>query len=449
MINNEHNPIAIRISNVQDLWIENREKFPDVKIYCLVCEPTDYQIVEGFIRLEASEHGCTSDIIVGFKADYDDKTDFYKFLIKTWIDSFSMDVEKNPDWDWADFSSFKSELTSVSSLSADKLRDLYIRLVTSFKTFVGNDNLLGITLFISRIGDVEALNEVIKDIAERLPSGVALILIDYKKREVYDILLSEMKGRICLIDIPNQNMTGAYKEIATQGNPQDPNVKYRKCLFELGEAASKGNKDEAKKLGHELIRLSREIGGTAFMASSYLMFGGFMIKFHREAGFCHDLFDKGIALVLPKYHDEQDCAQILLQLYNYKGTVHSYNKDITEAIKQFMTAVKIAKEVDMKTEVVNEYNYALLMALKKDRLTYEPILNEAFEYGYSFSDEDLKIINLSFIASTYLDKTYSLDSSTRDEISKRMSDLYGEDWQLSTKELAAKLDAEYSLRNQK
>ena len=135
--------------------------------------------------------------------------------------------------------------------------------------------------------------------------------------------------------------------------------------------------------------------------------------------------------------------------YTFKGTVHSYNKDITEAIKQFMTAVKIAKEVNMKTEVVNEYNYALLMALKKDRLTYEPILNEAFEYGYSFSDEDLKIINLSFIASTYLDKTYSLDSSKRDEISKRMSDLYGEDWQLSTKELAAKLDAEYSLRNQK
>lgn len=177
-----------------------------------------------------------------------------------------------------------------------------------------------------------------------------------------------MKGKICLIDIPNQNMTGAYKEIATQGNPQDPNVKYRKCLFELGEAASKGNKDEAKKLGHELIRLSREIGGTAFMASSYLMFGGFMVKFHREAGFCHDLFDKGIALVLPKYHDEQDCAQILLQLYNYKGTVHSYNKDITEAIKQFMTAVRIAKEVNMKTEVVNEYNYALLMALKKTGL---------------------------------------------------------------------------------
>src|SRR3712207_6011629 len=258
-----------------------------------------------------------------------------------------------------------------------------------------------------------------------------------------------MKGDACLIDIPDQNMSGAYKEIATQGNSQDPEVKYRKCLFELGEAASKGKKDEAKKLGNELIKLSREIGGEAFMASSYLMFGGFMVRFHREAGFCHELFDKGIALVFPKYHNERDCAQILLQLHNYKGTVYSYNKDITGAIGQFMTAVRIAGELGMKTEVINEYNYALLMALKKDRVVYEPILNEAFEYGYSLSDEDLKIVNLSFIASTYIDKTNSLDSSKRDEIAKRMSCLYGEDWQLSTKELAAKLDAEYSLGNKK
>lgn len=449
MTNNEHNPIAIRISNIQDLWIENREKFPDARIYCLVCEPSDYQLVEGFIRLEASEHGRTSDIIVGFKADYDGQTDFYKFLVKEWIRSFAADAEKNPDWNWKDFSSFQSEAASIDSLSREELENLYIRLVTSFKEFIGDDNLLGITLFISRIGDAVSLNETIQSIAQRLPAGIALILIDYKKREVYETLLSEMKDRICLIDIPNQNIAGAYKEIATQGNPQDPNVKYRKCLFELGEAASKGNRDEAKKIGHELIKLSREIGGTAFMASSYLIFGGFMIRFHQEAGFCHDLFDKGIALVLPKYHEERDCAQILLQLYNYKGTVDSYNKDISSAIKQFMTAVKTAKELNMKTETVNEYNYALLMALKKDRLTYEPILNEAFEYGYSFSDEELRIINLSFIASTYLDKTYGLDSSQRDEIEKRMSGLYGDDWQLSTRELAAKLEAEYSLKNKK
>lgn len=449
MINNEHNPIAIRINYIQDLWIENREKHPDSKIYCLVCEPSDYQLLEGFIRLEASQYGRTSDIIVGFKTEYNNKESFYKFLIDEWLRSFGADLEKNPSWGWSDFVSFQTEAASINSKSVAELRELYIRLVSSFKKFVGDDNLLGITLFISRIEDVELMNETIKEIADRIPNGVALILTDYKNRNVYTSLLSEMKGKFCLIDIPNQDIGGAYKEIATQGNPQDPNVKYRKCLFELGEAASKGNKDEAKRLGQELLKLSREIGGTAFMASSYLIFGGFMIKFHREEEFCHELFDKGISLVLPKYHDEQDCAQILLQLYNYKGTVYSYNKDVTEAIKEFMKSVKIAKELDLKTEVINEYNYALLLALRKERLTYEPILNEAFEYGYSLSDEDLRIVNLSFIASTYINKTYRLDASEREEIIQRMSDLYGYDWQLSTKELAAKLETEFSLKDKK
>lgn len=103
MINNEHNPIAIRINCIQDLWIEHREKTPDAKIYCLACEHADFQIVEGFIRLEASEYGRTPDIIVGFKTDYNDTTDFYRFLIKEWITSFSADAEKNPDWKWKDF----------------------------------------------------------------------------------------------------------------------------------------------------------------------------------------------------------------------------------------------------------------------------------------------------------------------------------------------------------
>lgn len=114
-----------------------------------------------------------------------------------------------------------------------------------------------------------------------------------------------------------------------------------------------------------------------------------------------------------------------------------------------MKSVNIAKELGLKTETINEYNYALILALRKERLTYEPILNEAFEYGYSLSDEDLKIVNLSFIASTYINKTYCIETSERDKIMKRMSDLYGDDWQLTTKELVAKLETEYSLNGSK
>lgn len=98
----------------------------------------------------------------------------------------------------------------------------------------------------------------------------------------------------------------------------------------------------------------------------------------------------------------------------------------------------------MKSIAVSQYGYALLAALKKDRLFYEPILTEAFEYGYALDDNELKTVNLSFIASTYIDKI-TLDGKEREEIVKRMESLYGEDWQADSKELSTKIEQEYQL----
>lgn len=83
--------------------------------------------------------------------------------------------------------------------------------------------------------------------------------------------------------------------------------------------------------------------------------------------------------------------------------------------------------------------------LKKTGFFIEPILTEAFEYGYALDDNELKTVNLSFIASTYIDKIYSLDGKEREEIARRMENLYGEDWQADSKELSAKIEREYQL----
>lgn len=94
---------------------------------------------------------------------------------------------------------------------------------------------------------------------------------------------------------------------------------------------------------------------------------------------------------------------------------------------------------------VSQYGYALLVALKKDRFFYEPILTEAFEYGYALDDDELRTVNLSFIAHTYIGKIYSIEAEKREEIEKRMEALYGEDWQAGSKEIGAKLENEYLL----
>lgn len=446
MANNEHNPIAIRISQIQDLWIQNRTNHPDAKVYCLTCDQEDFPLVEGFIRLEGSPYGRSSDTILAFMTDYDSPAAFYSFLINEWISSFAAELEKHPDWNWTDFEELKQEAGILKQDNPKILKDFYIRMVSSFKIFEGvAGNILGITIIIYRIQDVESLNNSIKELAEALPPHVSLILTDYNGREVYGLLLENMKEKACRINIPDQNMSEAYKEIATQGDPHDPQVKYRCCLFALGEAANAGKKKEVKRLGEELIKICREIGGIGMWASAYLIYGGFMLGFKDEAAFTHKLLDKGIGIAQSAGQKETACIQILIQLYDYKGIAYNLSRDAQKAVGCFLKGAEIAREEDLKSMAVSQYGYALLVALKKDRFFYEPILTEAFEYGYALDDDELRTVNLSFIAHTYIGKIYSIEAEKREEIEKRMEALYGEDWQAGSKEIGAKLENEYLL----
>ena len=276
-----------------------------------------------------------------------------------------------------------------------------------------------------------------------LPLDVAFVLPDYNTRHAYNRLIHSLKGKVCVIKVPDQDFAGACKEIATQGNPQDPHIKYRKCLFDLGEAASKKDLEKTLHYGDLLLKISREIGLDNLVASSYLVFAGFLISFSKEKDRCLELLDKGIGIVRAKCPDDTEALQLLLQLINYKATVFSYHKDFSAAIKEFQEAIGIAKEAGLTIETVNEYNFILLIALRKDRRTYFPWVEEAFEYCESLPDEILRVVNVSYIVSTYLDKVRNITVSKQREIESRMTELYGEDWQLSSKELAAKLEKEY------
>ena len=110
------------------------------------------------------------------------------------------------------------------------------------------------------------------------------------------------------------------------------------------------------------------------------------------------------------------------------------SKYLGDATSSFMHAVAVAKDVGHNAFAVNAYNSALVVALKRERRDYFPILKEAYSYVIAFSDEELKSINISFIVSAYLDKEQGLNSKQRDTIRSRMIGLYGVHWDASPKE---------------
>lgn len=447
-MNNAHNPIAVRVENIQKIWNKTRKDKPKAKIFSMVCSTDDFPLLDAFIRLECSEYGRSTDSFVAFGIDFYDKKDFYTTIIEQWILAFEEDLKKNPNWNWKDFSSFKEILPEIDQLSIENLKDFYIKMLISFKKFEAKtDNLLIISFLVKKASDPDLLIESIKELAALLPEDIGFLFLDYQERKLYHKMIDSVKEKGIIIEIPNQDINKAYKEIATQGNPNDPQVRYRKCLFEIGEAAKDKKQQKVKKLGNELIDISKSTGETSFWASSYLIYASFLFQFKDEKELIHQLLDKGIKITTPFYKEKEDIAGILMQLLVYKGSHYSITGNTDLAISYFLKQVEIAKEIQQETQVINGYNYALLLAAKKRDGQYSEILNNAFEYGYALTDTTLKIINFTFIANSYLENDPKIDYAEKDAIANRMVTIFGENWKDNPKQIAKQIQEEYQLSN--
>jgi hypothetical protein len=447
-MNNTHNPIAVRVENIQKIWIKTRENHPKAQIFSMVCFTEDYPLADGFVRLESSAYGKSEDSFVGFVIDFYDKKDFYKSVIEQWILGFEEDLKKNPEWKWEDFAYFKTALPEIGKLNIPSLKDFYIKMLLSFKEFEAKrGNLLIVTFLIKKVSDHDLLSESIKELGDLLPHNIGFLFLDYQERQLYKEMIISFKEKGIIIEIPNQNINKAYQEIATQGNPNDPQVRFRKCLFEIGEAAKDKKQERVKELGNELIDISKSTGEISFWASSYLIYASFLFQFKDEKELIHQLLDKGIKITTPLYKDKEDIAGVLLQLLAYKGSHYSIVGKPDLAIDYFLQQVAIAKEIQQDMQVINGYNYALLLTVKKRDGQYTEILNDAFEYGYALSDSTLKIINFTFIANSYLENNPKIDYAEKQAITNRMVDIFGPDWKDNPKQIARQIQAEYQPSN--
>lgn len=447
-MNNTHNPIALRVEKIQKIWQKTRDNNPKARIFSLICFTEDFPLVDGFIRLESSAYGRSDDSFVSFGIDFNNKKDFFTTLIEQWIWTFEEDLKKNPSWNWEEFATFKEVLPEISKLSIESLKEFYIKMLISFKKFEAKKgNLLIVSFLIKKISDADLLNESVKELAVLAPDNVGFLFLDYKERGQYTRVISEMKEKGIVVEIPNQEIGKAYKEIATQGNPNDPQVKYRKCLFEIGEAAKEKKQEKVKRLGNELIAISKRTGEISFWASSHLIFASFLFQFKDEDELIHELLDKGIKITTPFYKEQKEIAGILIQLFAYKGSYNSITGKTDTAIHYFLKQAATAKETGEEMQAVNGYNYALMLASKKKNEKYTEILKEAFDYGYALSDDALKIINFTFIANSYLESDPKIDYTQKEAISNRMEVIFGKNWKDSPRQIAKQIQEQYQLSN--
>jgi hypothetical protein len=427
MTNNEHNPVAKRINSIQDSWNKERERLPHVRLFRLLFFQEDFTFVNGFLQLESSAHGKTPDTFVVFMHDFQNEEQFYKTLLLHWMSTFEKEAKENPQWKWDDLPALQEEFYAIEKTDKPPYLQLTNKLLTSFKAFEGKSgNLLMVGFVPKHISNVKEYNKAIVALFELLPDDVGLLVLDFNESEKHKDIIKKVDDKGVTIVIPNQDLKSTYKELASQGNPNDPQVKFRQCMLEMGEASANGNRKEVDSWGKKMLDITQATGNRSFWASAYLIYAGFLFRFKDDI-VIHEYLDKGIKIAKSDYKEKAENAGVLLQLYSYKGSYYSMRGDQDEAILWFLKQAETAKDLEQQAQAVTAYQYALIIAEKYKNAQYESIVEKAFETGYTLNDDYLKTLNFAYIAYHFL-KTTQKPAEVRQEINLKMEAIFGKNW---------------------
>ncbi|AEW86669.1 MULTISPECIES: hypothetical protein [Flavobacterium] len=444
MQSNEHNPIAVRISKIAKLWTNARKNKPKARLFQLVCYQEDFILVNGFIQIEASEHGKSPDSFLLFSIDFENENQYIYDFTNEWITSFDRDLQSYPHWNWIEFEELKKEFYTISHKNSNELKDFFIRLLVSFKKFESKkENLIIISLVPKKVSNYENYHLFIKQLLSPILKDYGILLIDFKGKEKHTKLVDNLDTLAVTIDVPDQNMASSYKELATQGNPNDPQVKFRKYLFEIGESASKNDKEQVHYWGKQMLTLTQSTGDPSFWASAHLIYAGFLFQFKDDAKTLR-LLDKGILIAEANYQKKPELAGTLIQLYSYKASYYSMTGKKEEAIQNFIKQAQIAENVEMIEQMILANIYALLLIKNDSNHLYQKIIKNSFEKGYHLSDELLKVINFAFITEKYLYiNSTNITTSEKHQIEERMQSIYGKEWREYAKKISSSTQPVY------
>ena len=427
-MNNEHNPIAIRLNRIQQNWKDQIQGKNYKVVRFLLEDEDDLPLINGFYKLESSPHRSIDEILVVLLTDFESKKNFSYQLAKDWLDEYEKNLIKYPNLPWNEFSEFRDKFKKIDPeiLHGKFLLELLI----SYKKFLPNkEEKLRIGLIPRKVHNYTEFAKWLKVFAEQLPEGIGVVVTDYKENSYYSNVINNPNYSSFSLPVKSQNMKGAYEELIKSGNPSDPQVKFNVCMMEMGKQASAQNKSGIYHWGKKLLDVGQSTGDKGIWASAHLIFAGFLFSFKDKN--IHSLLDKGITICQSQLkNNDISSLGILFQLYNFKASYCSIEGKPKKAWEYFVKSTDQAMKTQHFMEAISSCKNAIIIA-EKNFMKSE--MNQYMESGifwelYKQEDEFIKITEFNFIANYYLSNSPILTEDDHRNISDRMENLFGQKW---------------------
>ena len=438
-MHNEHNPVAQIIYRMQALW---RQKImPDTALVRWLLKADEHRMYEGFCRLEASPHGAVDELFVFFYTPFESAATFSRDIIQHWLKEINDEGNKAmlekaatsiqiPDW-----RHFEKE-------PAEGYDTLLIQLMAAFRELSPAPvRPLVLSILPNSISSPAAFAQWISNFAaQQIPAGLRLLVFDHTEGNYWGSIFEKYGSRAITL-YEDLQLDAAIREIATGGDARQPDVQFRRCMYAMGDAASKKQLTVLHQWGNKAIEVGTKSGQKTLLATAYITYAGMLFTF-KEHALIHQLLDNGIG-VCKQAVAMGDAAAIslLLQFYGYKAAAFQHQKETKPAMEWFLRQGREAKQYGLYTQSVAAYHKAFLMAQFNRRYEDQAMaLEEALQNTPFLHADEIQSSEFPYIVYEYLQlqgMNLTKENEKAGAAVQKMESIYGTAWKETVRQLKA------------
>jgi hypothetical protein len=422
---NEHNPIAQLVNNIQRTWLEKASGKPALKLVRMVIKPEESRVYEGFVKLESSAHGSLPEVFVTHLTDFEDEDTYSAALIKDWLETYNNSTallqemeQRNAGftWDPKPFVQGKSD------------EDL-LRMLASFQRALPAKQQLVLVLLPRQVSNTRDMKNWLTTILKKgIPANVKLLVLDHLNNEQFAMHDRQFPDMLCTIHVP-MDLHAAIRKLGGSGDPNNPEIMMRKCVFEMGEALKSKDVKRLHRWGQAALDCTQKSGNKGLFATAHIMYAGMLFHFKR---------DPQIPLLLERgqriskqgvQQGDTACLPLLVQFYGYQGAYAQIRRRFTEAINWFIQQAEIAQLHNFSQQALNAWYQAAELCRRKDAGRYYDILEKGYLAGLPLSDEEVSASIYIYLLRDYYDYAHSKKmTDIINGIDEKMGRLFGADW---------------------
>lgn len=413
---NEHNPIAQLVQNIQRAWLDKTAGKPDLRFVRMVIRPEESRVYEGFCKLESTAHGSLPEVFVTHLTDFEDEDTFSAALVKDWLETFNNSKDIPADFKW-DPAPFKGS------------NDLPAMLASFRQALPQADKQLVLALIPRQVSSTRDMkNWLITQLKKGIPAGVKLLVLDHLNNEMFAMHDRQFPDMLCTIFVP-MDLHGAIRKLGGSGDPNNPEIMMRKCVFEMGEALKDKDLKRLHRWGQAALDCMQRSGNKGLFATAHIMYAGLLFHFKKDPRI-PELLERGQRIAKQGVQQKDPaCLPLLVQFYGYQGAYAQIRRRFTEAINWFIQQAEIAQENDFALQALNAWYQAAELCRRKEAGRYYEILEKGYRCGLPLSDEAVSASIYIYLLRDYYDYAHSNRlTEILQAIDKRMGRLFGQDW---------------------